>query len=164
MRTVEIGPVPLGAGTSLEDAFERVFGGECMRAIHGPSLSLGDWKDGERTVRFSLDTGDIPREIARVLCGSKLRVTMRQTRTTAPAAIEVRSRMRMHFLGAELMSVRPTLRVTVDAAGAHLVARVEHAARLPPPLNAVTEAFMADRSAQELTRLLLRLTAPQSPP
>ncbi len=156
---VQLGHVP------LEHAFKRVFGRDTLQRVHGPSLRMTDWDRaaGTRKIQFAVEMGRIPKEVARFFCGERLRVTTNQTCTRPDAnTIVVSNRMRLHFLGAEMFSVRPTFRLSRDDAGTFLTGIIEHHARLPPPLNSVVESFMVRSSRRELEKFAEVLRLPST--
>jgi hypothetical protein len=165
MKLVRVGPVWERCG--IDRAFAAVFGEATLRRVHGPSLRAEPWAGDRRTLRFDVEVSGIPAEIRRFFCGSRMRVRARQTLTkdqTAEGAVTwtVRSAMRMHFLGAELFSVKPVFRLVADAQGREGVefsGSVEHRARLPPPLKGLAEELMARHTEQELARYTVEARA-----
>lgn len=154
MKALEVGPVRERCG--LAQAFEAVFGEATLREVHGASLRAGAWAaDGRRTLRFDVAVDGIPPEIRRFFCGRRMRVTTRQAVRRAADEWTVANSLKMHFLGAELFSIRP--RFTLRACGptVELSGTVEHRARLPPPLGALAEELMARHSRREVDRFAL---------
>ena len=164
MRTVHIEPTPLGH-MPLEDAFDMIFCRATLEQVHGPSLRLGEWKGGVRTLKFDMDIQGVPKEVARIFCGDKLRFTIKQTRKEGGGVIEVSNRVRPHFLGAEFISIRPSFKLThTDDDGiTYISGKVDNIARFPPPINGIVEGFMAEQSVRELERFKSVL-ATQDPP
>lgn len=137
MRTVRFdSPVRLGV-MPLEHAFNIAFSEATLRAVHGASLRLSEWKDDTRTAKFNVAMTNVPNEVKRMICGDSLRVTVRQSRSARDESIEVRNKVKLHFIGAELVSVRPVFEVTRNSDGVvHLNGWVDNVARLPLRLTA----------------------------
>ena len=153
MRVTNLPALRLGVA-SLPEAFERVFGADMLRRIHGDSLALTPWSGGKRTVRFEIRLDGVPPEVRRIFCGQTMRVTCRQQTTVSASTISVRDKLRMHFVGRELFIVRPRfLLESLPDGDVVLTAEVENHAMLPPPLCNVVEAFMDASSRAQLERL-----------
>lgn len=152
MKEIQIPLTPLGK-ISLNNAFDLVFGKPTLERVHGPSLSLTEWIDDKRIVKFTINVDNIPKEVRRFFCGSTLRVTSRQTRMSPHSnVIRVDNRIKMHFLGAEFVSLKPVFTLTHDetCGFTSISGSVKHVARFPPPINAIVEGFMALNSQKEL--------------
>lgn len=149
MKEVIIPPIPIG-DMSLDEAFHKVFGEPTLQKVHGPTLKVSDWKNKQRKVQFSLEVRQIPPEIRRFFCGDRFRITTRQTRIDMPAQIDVKNKIRMHFVGAEFFCVKPCFRLQQHGCQTYISGRVEHHAILPPPLNIIAETFMAEQSKREM--------------
>lgn len=149
MRVVEI-PKTFVADAPLNVAFETAFGKETLARVHGPSVTATEWRNDSRKVRFSVPVLNIPREIRRFFCGDKLRVTATQTREARTDAVRVTNKLRLHFLGGELFKIRATFVLSHNIHGTYIEGTVEHRAYLPPPINAIAEAFMVDNSRREM--------------
>ena len=68
-----------------------------------------------------------------------------------PKQIHVTTKMRMHFLGAELFKVRPEFSLREAEDGTIMSsARIEMHALLPPPICNIAEHFMAQQSSKQL--------------
>lgn len=154
MRTVHIDPTPIGQ-MPLQDAFDLFFCRSTLEKVHGPSLRLGDWKeDCTRTIKFDMDIKGIPKEVARIFCGDKVRFSIRQSRKDALNQIEIFNKLKPHFLGAEFISIRPSFKLThsEEDGTTYISGKVDNVARFPPPLNGIVEGFMAEQSVRELTK------------
>lgn len=184
MHVITLPPQVLEGALDLGAAFELVFGERTLRQVHGASLRLHEWKRDEsaearhgsgaaiqhRRLAFRIDVPSVPAPVRRFFCGSSLRISVKQVATFScraadwdhsgveappPDQVEVRNRTRMHFLGAEMVRVKPSFRIFRDPDASEprymMEGRVEHHALLPPPLNGIVEMFMAEQSAAKLT-------------
>lgn len=158
MRAVEVPPRLIAPGRGIRDSFDVVFGAHALQTMHGDSVRYGEWNNDKRRVGFAVPV-NLPSEFKRFFCGDKLRITTHQERHWHPDGdrVDVKNRMRMHFVGAELFSVRPSFSLTQHPDGTHISCRVEHRARLPPPLNMLAEATMADHTRRELEKFEVAL-------
>ena len=159
-------PVP-GCG-DVACAFDKVFSVKTLQFLYGPDVRVDPWKitdDGRRSrrIRGSMQIEGAPAEVMRFLAGGKqLRATTRQD-VAPPAAdgsLDVTHKVRMHFLGAELVRVQPSFRLHMpaDAEGPPLLdAEVRVGALFPPPLGGILEGFMERFSRHQLamTELVL---------
>lgn len=145
-----------GINASLEDAFEAAFGHATLQHVHGPSLKLMPWKHAQRKVRFSMPVPhNIPKELARFVCGKHLRFTVSQTASRDDDdSIHIVNKVRMHFIGAELFRVQPSfvLKRNPDNQKYVVQGNVRVDAILPTPLNRIAEAFMLEHSTSEFDR------------
>lgn len=162
MKLVSLPPTPVQRPT-LQSALDAVFGPAMLRRVHGPDTVATPFAGGAeatRTFCFHVDVGAVPWPLRRFLCGSRLRVTTEQTLRRQPRRWHVTNHLKMHFVGAELFRMHPEFWLDDDAAGRVTIGgSVAHHARLPPPLNAVAESFMAARSRRELLRFAQCLAA-----
>lgn len=140
----------------MEGALEAVFGVDVLRRVHGPSLRGEGPFDarGKRAFKFAVDVSAVPAPIRRFFCGKRMRITTRQTLAKkAPDDWTITNALKMHFLGAELFKIRPQFWLREGTDGTvSLGGRVQHDARLPPPLCHIAEDFMALHTARELHR------------
>ena len=136
----------------LHDAFEFVFGEETLKIIHGDTLKVKPWNDrNTRTVQFRIQMNNVPREIKRFICGDTLKITNKQTRQyEGDTHIHVNNKLKMHFVGAEMFSVRPSFSLEHEGGKTYIQGKIEHRARLPIPLNNICEQFMTMRSQNEI--------------
>ena len=140
---------------SLETAFGIVFGEETFKRVYpGEESEQSGWSNDERTSRFTIDLGRIPVELRMFACDRHMRVDCKQHRDRHSDVICVHTRFKMHFVGSELFSIRPTFTLIRDTTESNtfLKVRVEHRARLPLPFNEIVEAFMRGCSRKELER------------
>lgn len=153
MKGIDVLPRCLGVMT-LHDAFDIMFGNETLTRVHGNTLSVSDWNSkNERKLKFKIDIEQIPREIRRFFCGNKLNITTKQQKIEDPTKILVNNKIKMHFLGAEFFHVKPKFLLLQDELNqVYVSGHVEHHAILPPPLNGIAEAFMAQHSKREMDR------------
>jgi hypothetical protein len=150
MKVLDIEPICVGH-YPLETVFENVFGNMMLRKMHGESVNITDWDDkNKRTVKFSVNVDNIPMELKRFFCGSKLRVTSRQTREILADRINVKNRIKMHMLFSELFYVKPEFYLERCLNGVHFSGRIEHSCVLPPPLNSICEGFMLAQTRREI--------------
>jgi len=140
----------------LIDFFDNVFGEKTLRFVHGDTVKVQPWDDNKRTVKFALAVNAIPNELKKIFCGDSLRITSFQKRTLLNPEKEIilHQKIRMHFLFAELFSVRPTFTLKKTDTGIFFSSRIEHKARLPIPLNMISEEFMKKNSEQQVETLL----------
>lgn len=153
MRVVDVPPTVVPGARDLEHALRVVFGPATLRRVHGPDVVVGDFAGNRRAFDFFVDVGAVPAAIRRFFCGTRMRVTTRQTLCKkAPAAWTVVNKLKMHFVGAELFGIRPRFVLARDPSdgAVRLGGRVEHYALLPPPLNGIAEAFMAATTREQL--------------
>ena len=151
MRVTVATPVNLGPVT-MAAAFERVFGLQTLRRMHGDSFEATAWAAQSRTVKFEIRFDAVPPEVRRFFCGDRLRVRLHQRATVQDGSVSVRDKMRMHFVGSELFIVRPRHRIEARPEGVFFTAEVENHAMLPPPLCNIVEAFMDASSRAQLER------------
>lgn len=140
---------------SLNDAFDLVFGSETFNRVYpGEETQVAEWNNDERDSKFTIDLGRIPLEIRMFACERHMRVNCHQRRERKTDSIKVHTRFKMHFVGSELFSVRPTFTLSrdLDDGTINLGVRVEHRARLPIPFNEIVEVFMRSCSRTELER------------
>lgn len=149
MRQLVLPPVRVKRA-SMDSAFDAVFGPAMLRRVHGPSTRVGDFKDGKRAFKFRVDVSDVPPPIRRFFCGKELGITTTQKLTMTDTRWDVTNRLKLHFVGAELFSLKPAFYLEATDGGIFLGGAVRHSAVLPPPLNGVAEAFMMANSEREL--------------
>jgi hypothetical protein len=168
MRSLCLPIINFGTHTTLDTAFDIVFGEDTLRSLHGEDVKISQWDSRHRrTLKFTVNIDNVPAEIRRVFCGSKLRITAKQQMTKADdgRSCEVNVRMRMHFIGAELIRVKPRFTLKYDKNNrVCLEGRVDHSALLPPPVNMIAETFMSNSSRDELGRYanIIRNRCPRS--
>ena len=168
MKVLEVDPVRVG--DSMESAFDLIWSERTLRDFHGPTLSVTPWtkRDADnatRKLRFRIDVGDAPNEVARILAsacggGREMWITTRQTLSKHSAdRWHVVNKIRMHFLGAELFKVKPTFVLERSSqeekekdkdGGVYLSGRISHHAVLPPIVCGIVEEFMKQRSKLEV--------------
>jgi hypothetical protein len=142
----------------IDSAFDSVFGNDMLRNIHGESLKASDWKNNNRVLKFSIDVGNIPSALKSVFIGSSLRITTNQKLTEGDGERGGRrkrvvdSHMKPHFMFSELFKVSSQFYLEELVDGVHFGGKVEHSARLPPPLNSIAESFMMQRSGDEIEK------------
>lgn len=136
----------------LHEAFEVVFGEETLKTIHGETLRVKPWNDkNARVMQFRIQMNNVPKEIKRFIRGDTLKITNKQTRQyEGDTHIHVHNKLKMHFLGAEMFSVRPSFSLERDGGRTYIQGKIEHRARLPIPLNNICEQFMSMRSQNEI--------------
>lgn len=150
MKSLVIEPLYIGK-FPLETVFENVFGNEMLRKIHGENTQITDWDNkNKRTIKFSVNVDNIPMELKRFFCGSKLRVTSRQTQDIQSNRINVNNRIKMHMVFSELFHVKPQFYLEETTNGIYFGGEIKHAVVLPPPLNSLCESFMMTRSRREI--------------
>ena len=151
MKEVCIPKTPLGPFV-LEKAFDIVFGDETLKKVHGDSFHASVWDNDSRKISFSIPIDNIPNELKRFFCGDRMKLTNTQKKIFEPNTINIINRLKLHFIGAELFGVKPTFCLEYDenTKFSYISGRVEHRARLPVPLNIITETFMANNSKREL--------------
>ena len=146
---------------NVETAFEHIFGEGMLRVLYGADVSIGAWTTASdasrtRTIKGKVDVDGAPEEIMRVLGGSKLRAstiqTVRDTSKNSDQSIQVQNKVRMHFLGAELVRVRPQFLIRKSASDRQPVfqADVKLDAFFPPPVNMIVESFMATFARKQI--------------
>ena len=160
MKEFSVSNFPLG-NISLEEAFHKVFSPDSLRRIHGTDMMITDWNHKlERSFQFFVDLPQIPNEIKRFFCGSRLKITTKQQMTKTENNIQVKNKIKLHVLGAEFVSVRPTFYLHHENKRSFLSINIEHRARFPPPLNKIIEGFMthtSERAFETFTRLVLQV-------
>lgn len=155
MKLLTLPPVRINRD-SLGEAFESVFGPSMLRRVHGPDTRVGNFEDNKRRFSFKVHVGEIPPLIRRFFCGRELKVTTQQRLSTEPTKWEVTNRMKLHFVGAEFVGIKPVFWLEAcdgtegREAGIYLGGTVRHDARFPPPLNGIAESFMIANSEKEL--------------
>lgn len=94
---------------------------------------------------------NVPSEIKRFICGDTLKITNKQSRQyEGDTHIHVNNKLKMHFVGAEMFSVRPSFSLEHEGGQTYIRGKIEHRARLPIPLNNICEQFMSMRSQHEI--------------
>lgn len=139
----------------IDSAFEHVFGNDMLKKIHGNSLKASDWKNNNRVLKFSIDVGNIPSALKSVFIGSPLRITTNQKLTEGGGGRRkclIDSHMKPHFMFSELFKVSSQFYLEEMEGGVYFGGKVEHSARLPPPLNSIAESFMMQRSGDEIEK------------
>lgn len=154
MRIVNVPRVPLGH-VPLDTALHRVFGEDTLRRMHGSSLKGGGaFREGRRSFSFKVAVDQVPTPIRRFFCGDQLRVTTRQTLQLKEDEYVVVNKLKLHFVGSEFFSIKPSFCLTKEQdGGVTLGGAVRHDAVLPPPLNGIAEEFMAMNTERELRAL-----------
>lgn len=169
MREVAVRDVRVGNVRTVPDAFDWVFGESFMRHLYGPRVSVGPWEGDTRRIRGTVEVPGAPREVAKILGGGEIRTTTRQTvRWALPVAADVDHKVRFHFVGAELIRVRPSFKLRQASADAPVTldATVRVAALLPPGISNVVEGFMerfAQMQLDETLRVLSETPEPGPP-
>ena len=137
---------------NLDEAFDKVFGNEALYKVHGLEKTvISPWKNNERIIKFRTKVENIPMELRRFFCGKELKVTNRQIITEkTDTNINIRNKVRMHFIGAEFFHVKPFFSLVKRDQAIYLNMRIENSAIFPPPLNGICENFMAAKSKKEL--------------
>jgi hypothetical protein len=160
MKELCITPFHIGQ-FDIDSAFDSVFGNDMLRNIHGDNLQASDWKNNKRVLKFSIDVGNIPAALKSVFIGSPLRITTSQKLTVGVGAgvgagvggrRVIDSHMKPHFLFSELFKVTSQFYLEEMEDGVYFGGKVEHSARLPPPLNSIAESFMVQRSEEEIEK------------
>lgn len=132
---------------SLEEAFHKVFGPDTMRKIHGEEMTLTPWNHKhERTFKFYVDIPQVPKEIKSLFCGNRLQITTKQQRIDMSDCIQIKNKVKLHVLGAELVSIKPSFNLYHILNQTYLSVNIEHRARFPPPINSILEGFMVETS------------------
>lgn len=166
MKEVAVPEIWLGTG-DMAAAFDTVFGVPALRRMHGPSLTGAGPFDasGRRSFAFEIDVSDTPAPIRAFFKESKLKVTTDQKfAAVSGTRWEIRNRLKMHFVGSELFSIRPTFWLLKGLDGkVRLGGVVRHRARIPPPLNAIAETFMAANTTAQLVKFSESLAPVLSP-
>lgn len=134
---------------NLDNAFELIFGTDMMKELYGKDVDVGPWKcidesKKSRKIKGAVKMHGAPKEILKVLGGNTLRATTAQTIKTNVDEIHVDHNVKMHFLGAELVRVKPTFVLKKEENRSIFAANVKLDAFFPPPLNFVIEGFMAN--------------------
>jgi len=152
MKELDIEPICIGK-FPLPVVFERVFSNDMLTLMHGDSVKITSWENNKRIVRFSVNLENVPMEIKRFFCGSKLRVTSRQILHIEPNLYSVKNKIKMHFLFSEFFHVKPEFYLEKKSdGGVYFSGKISHSAVLPPPLNSITETFMKASSEREITK------------
>lgn len=155
MRTLVLPGVRVNRST-LDAAFDAVFGIHMLRRVHGPSLTVGPFahNNNTRTFKFHVDvTTEVPAVLRRFFCGKHLAVTTRQHLGITSSKWTVTNSLTLHFVGSELFTMHPLFWLeTREDGGVYLGGTISHTARLPPPLNGIAEEFMKHHSEAELRR------------
>ena len=140
----------------LQSALDTVFGPVMLKSVHGPDTVVGDFdQEGIRTFKFCIDVCRVPFAIRYLFSGSRLHITTRQT-LTKPSMEHWRitNDIRMHFLGSELLKLKPVFWLVQDSTTGHihLGGHVRHVAYLPMPFCRIAETFMAIHTEIELRK------------
>jgi len=144
----------------INNAFDNVFNQDTLYKLHGiEQIKISAWQNNQRIVKFRTKIDNIPLEVRRFFCGKELKVTNRQIITeSTDTYINIRNKIRMHFLGAEIFHVKPYFYLQKIKDKIYFSARIENHAILPPPLNSIAENFMAAKSQKELESFAEALT------
>ena len=157
MKELSITPFHIGQ-VDIESAFEHIFGNDMLKKIHGNSLKASDWKNNTRVLKFSIDVGNIPSALKSVFISSPLRITTNQKLSESYGVgggkqkCVVDSHMKPHFMFSGLFKVTSQFYLEEMEDGMYFGGKVEHSARLPPPLNSIAESFMMQRSGDEIEK------------
>lgn len=154
MKELHIEPILL-RNISLNNAFDSVFCDETLKKIHGPETKISTWENDKRIIRFSINIEKLPKEIKKFFCGSKLRITSKQTRNIIKDSknndmITINNRIKMHFIFADFFFIKPNFYLKNTNEGIYFGGIIEHSAVLPPPLNSIAEIFMKSQSEKEI--------------
>ena len=149
MKLVSFGPESLGNMT-LKKAFDAMFNNDTLLIVHGPSLRTTEWHNNKRIVKFSINIDNVPKEIRRVFCGSKLKITTKQEMHESLKQLHIVNKIRLHFLGAEFIKIKPSFVLQESDGEIFISGNVEHHAILPPPLDKIAEHFMSIQTQREL--------------
>lgn len=136
---------------NFEDALKSVWSDENLLIVHGKSLKTTPWKNDKRSLKFSINIENIPSEIRRFFCGKELKITTTQKLCRTPSQWDIRSNIRMHFLGSEFFKVRPYFFIKKITEGQLVLGgNVQHHAILPPVLSSIAENFMLSKTTFEM--------------
>ena len=112
--------------------------------------------DNKRTVNFTVDAGETPKQLRRFMFKPRLRVTSHQEMChqemlgAESGRITVKHTIKLHVFGSGLFKIRPSFSLFEQDGCMIVDGTVEHHAILPPPLNTIAEAFMCRQSEKEL--------------
>jgi hypothetical protein len=151
MKNYIIPTYDLGASYTLEDAFAIVFSEETLLHTHGPSISLSNWYNNQRTSSFIVDVKKIPWLLRHIFCGDKMRVTVEQTREDSENTIKVSNDIKMHFLGNRFFSIKSYFELSKKDDNIFLNGQVICNAYLLPPMNYVAERFIISECKNQVT-------------
>jgi hypothetical protein len=157
MRVSDVPATSIGRFDSMHDAFDHVFGQSTLTAVHGDTLKCSAWNLDRRRFSFVMGIADLPSCLSRFVAARKtMRMTVHQHRDFAPceSVVTMRSKVKMHFLGAELFRIKPTfvLRQVPGECAYAISGRTEVNVLLPHPLKGIAESFLVNRSTEELKR------------
>lgn len=151
MKTYTIPEYDLGASHTLEDVFAIVFSEETMLNTHGPSISLSNWYNNQRTSSFTVDVKKIPWLLRHIFCGDKMRVSVEQTREDSENTIKVSNDIKMHFLGNRFFSITSHFELSNIDDTIFLNGEVICNAYLLPPMNHIAEKFIISECKDQVT-------------
>lgn len=132
----------------LNEAFRLVFDDpRIMTHMHSNTeFSVSDWKDNRRVFHFEL--GGSGGDVMGILGGGKLSATARQEKKVDSKhnTIIVTHKIKPHFVGAELVKLRPvfTLIGMPDGTSSLLRLHTRVDAIMMPPFNGMVEGFIID--------------------
>jgi hypothetical protein len=149
MKTVSLGPESLG-NINMEDAFNLMFNKETLLMLHGSSLQTTEWHNKKRVLKFNLNVDNIPKELRHIFCGSQLKLTTKQEMFEKPNEINIVNKVRLHFLGAEFLKIKPIFTLNEINGEIFFSGNIEHHAIFPPPLNKIAENLMSLHTKREL--------------
>jgi len=158
MKELCITPFYIGQ-FDITSAFESVFGNDMLKKIHGDSLTVTEWKNNKRRLKFSYDIDSIPPVLKHLFIGSSLKITTNQKLKYEPGMRKhiIDSHMKPHILFSELFKVSSQFYLEETNDGVYFGGKVENCACLPPPLNSIAESFMIERSKEELEKYKERI-------
>ena len=156
MREGSSAHVVLPEDVGLEATVRRATCLSTLQSVHGASVDATAWLNGRRTVRYTMPLPPgIPTELAEVVCGKDVRFSVQQAvRAIGKDGVELGNKVRMHFLGAELLQIRPRMMIRrdPDTNRCSVQAHVKVNAVLPTPLNRLAESFMLRQSEVEFAK------------
>ena len=161
MVAFEIKGVSLNS-LSFEDAKKLVFHETLLQKIYGPDIEVGQWKDGQRTLKMVMDIpSNVPYELVRFFCGNKIVVTVKQKIKISNKNLhEVKSRVHMHVFGDDLWKIRPRWTIRMDPRGKpFLDTCVEVSTLLPPPLRQIMERFLLENAENDLRKYVATIVS-----
>lgn len=155
LLTIHNVPVP---GSNVSESLQAIYNESVLKNVHGDDYIATPWHKDKRKLQYSIIVdGAVPPEISRLVCGGdKMRVTTIQSKCISGDSLELKNRVRLHCLGAELVKIKPTFRLfkKPNEQGVFFSARIEHHAIFPAPLNHIIERFMCAQSEKHMNHYL----------
>ena len=146
----------------LNEAFELLFGKNTVTEVHGPSLTITDWSPNKakriaRTLKFIMDTNELPPEVKGLVSEKKVVAKIKQEiLLRTDHKITIKGKFRIDVFGlSKMLKINNVMTIekeninNVDVVS--VSGKIEYNAFLLPYLNDIAENYMAIKIHNELS-------------